>query len=86
MGEFDYLKHVLKLAGRKSQVVVKTIEGTDHSFANRVGRAAVRQHSERWLNACFPLRPYAASAVNTLSSEASGSSDYDKKRQAIQHG
>jgi pimeloyl-ACP methyl ester carboxylesterase len=86
MGEFDYLKHVLKLAGRKSQVVVKTIEGTDHSFANRVGRAAVRQHSERWLYACFPLRQYEASAVNTLSSEASDSNDYDKKRQAVQHG
>ena len=86
MGEFDYLKYVLKLAGRKSQVVVKTIEGTDHSFANRVGRAAVRQHSERWLNNCFPLRQHEASAVGTLSSEASGRNDYDKKRRAVQHG
>jgi pimeloyl-ACP methyl ester carboxylesterase len=54
-GEFDYLKYVLGLAGRKSRVVVQFIAGTDHSFANRVGRAAVGQHLENWLKAHFPL-------------------------------
>ncbi len=39
VGEFDYLKYVLGLAGRNSKVVVELIEGTDHSFANRLGRA-----------------------------------------------
>jgi pimeloyl-ACP methyl ester carboxylesterase len=66
MGEFDYLKYVLKLAGRRSQVVIKLIEGTDHSFANRLGRVGVRQHSEQWLNAYFPLTQYEASPVGPL--------------------
>jgi pimeloyl-ACP methyl ester carboxylesterase len=54
VGEFDYLKYVLGLAGRNSKVVVELIEGTDHSFANRQGRAAVRQHTESWLASYFP--------------------------------
>jgi pimeloyl-ACP methyl ester carboxylesterase len=48
-GEFDYLSHVLQIAGSGSRVVVKLIERTDHSFANRAGRAAVAQVTERWL-------------------------------------
>ena len=55
VGQFDYLKHVLKLAGNKSEVTIKLIEGTDHSFANRVGRAAVRQQIGNWLEKHFPL-------------------------------
>ena len=62
VGEFDYLKYVLGLAGRKSQVVVQFIAGTDHSFANRVGRAAVRERMESWLSGSFPaLRLSSAS-------------------------
>jgi pimeloyl-ACP methyl ester carboxylesterase len=55
VGQFDYLEHVTKLAGNKSQVTIKLIEGTDHSFANRVGRAAVRQQMGNWLETHFPL-------------------------------
>jgi pimeloyl-ACP methyl ester carboxylesterase len=55
LGEFDYIKHLMKLAGRKGQVTVKLIEGTDHSFANRAGRAAVRQDIETWLGKYFPI-------------------------------
>jgi pimeloyl-ACP methyl ester carboxylesterase len=69
VGEFDYFKHVLELAGRRSQVVVKVVDGANHSFANRLGRAAVRQHTERWLNACFPLVKHEESAVSTSRSE-----------------
>ena len=62
VGEFDYVKYVLGLAGRKSQVAVQFISGTDHSFANRVGRAAVRERMESWLAAYFPLsHPQVAS-------------------------
>jgi len=82
-GEFDYIKYVLKLAGRRSQVVVKWIEDTDHSFANRTGREAVRQYSERWLNSCFPIRREAVSAVDSLRSESSDSNEYAKKCKAI---
>jgi pimeloyl-ACP methyl ester carboxylesterase len=55
LGEFDYIKHALALAGPRSQVAVQLIEGSDHSFANRSGRDAVRQHAERWLKTYFPL-------------------------------
>lgn len=54
-GEFDYLEHVLKIARPRSQVTVKFTEGTDHSFANRLGRKAVEQHTEDWLQSYFPL-------------------------------
>lgn len=54
-GEFDYLPHVLKLAGREARVVVKVTEGANHSFANHVGRTAVRHETEQWLDAYFPL-------------------------------
>jgi pimeloyl-ACP methyl ester carboxylesterase len=55
IGEFDYLGYLDALSGRGSRVVVKFIEGTNHSFADVVGRAAIRQHAEEWLNAYFPI-------------------------------
>jgi hypothetical protein len=51
-GDFDYLAFVLSLV-RGNQFTVKTIEDTDHSFSNRAGRMAVRQHSETWLSEYF---------------------------------
>ena len=54
-GQFDYLKHVMELGGNKSQLMIKLIEGTDHSFANRVGRAAVQEQIGKWLEKHFPL-------------------------------
>ena len=55
IGEFDYLGYLRALSGRGSRVVVQFIEGTNHSFADTVGREAIRKHTETWLNACFPL-------------------------------
>ncbi len=52
-GEFDYLDYVISLAARSDQFTVKPIEDTDHSFSNRAGRLAVRQHSETWLGKHF---------------------------------
>jgi pimeloyl-ACP methyl ester carboxylesterase len=54
-GNFDYLDYITSLAGRRDQFTIKTIEGTDHSFSNRAGRAAVRRHSESWLADYFPV-------------------------------
>jgi pimeloyl-ACP methyl ester carboxylesterase len=54
-GSFDYLEHITSFAGNRSQLSIKTIEGTNHSFADRVGRAAIREHAEAWLNENFPL-------------------------------
>jgi pimeloyl-ACP methyl ester carboxylesterase len=55
VGEFDYIQHLMELAGRKGQVTVKLVEGTDHSFANRAGRVAVRHDIETWLGRYFPI-------------------------------
>jgi pimeloyl-ACP methyl ester carboxylesterase len=69
VGDFDYLSYLLELAGTKSQVVVSSIEGTGHSFSNRVGLVAVRQQIENWLKAYFPLKKHAELGGNTLHSE-----------------
>jgi hypothetical protein len=75
VGEFDYLKHVLNLAGRKGRVVVELIQGTDHSFANRLGRIGVQQRIERWLGNYLPSRTNVS--VNVLLKEADGNRDYN---------
>jgi len=55
VGEFDYLEYLQANSGRNSRVTVEFIEGTNHSFADPVGIEAVRQHTEAWLNECFPV-------------------------------
>jgi pimeloyl-ACP methyl ester carboxylesterase len=75
VGEFDYLKHVLNLAGRKSQVVVELVQGTDHSFANRVGRVGVQRSIEQWLGNYLPSRGDVQ--VNVLLKEADGKKGYN---------
>jgi pimeloyl-ACP methyl ester carboxylesterase len=54
-GQFDYLSYLQGAVGPKSQVVIQTVEGTGHSFSNPKGRATVRQSTQAWLSACFPL-------------------------------
>jgi pimeloyl-ACP methyl ester carboxylesterase len=54
-GQFDYLSYLRGTVGPKSQVAMQTVEGTGHSFSNPKGRATVRQNTQAWLNACFPL-------------------------------
>jgi hypothetical protein len=54
-GQFDYFKYVLKSAGRRSQILVQSVDGANHSFANRAGRLSVREHAKKWLNNYFPL-------------------------------
>jgi pimeloyl-ACP methyl ester carboxylesterase len=68
-GEFDYLSYLLRVAGRRSQVVVKVTDGASNAFANRQGRAAVRQHTERWLNTYFPIIKHHESVESTSGSE-----------------
>jgi hypothetical protein len=65
VGEFEYFKHVVGLAGRKSQVVINVLDGAHNSFTSRPRRLAIRHRTEQWLDACFslikqehPLRPY----------------------------
>lgn len=66
MGEFDYVEYVVELASRKSDIAVHVAEGAHHSFANRLGRAAVRQHTEEWLSAHFPLRDVEALGMHSV--------------------
>jgi len=68
--DFDYIEHILKLAGPRNEVRVQSIAGTDHSFANRMGRAAVREHVERWLGTRFPLtRPESGMAKSKAATD-----------------
>jgi pimeloyl-ACP methyl ester carboxylesterase len=79
LGEFDYIQHVLKLAGRKSRVTVKTVATADHSFANRAGRDAVRREIENWLACNFPPQGSESSAhTASLSSAKTRHSDSTK--------
>jgi pimeloyl-ACP methyl ester carboxylesterase len=54
LGEFDYLTYVAGLGGNRRRVDIKVIEGTTHSFADRVGRSAVLGHTESWLDELLP--------------------------------
>jgi pimeloyl-ACP methyl ester carboxylesterase len=54
VGQFDYIKHAMEMAGKESEVTIQLIAGTDHSFANRVGREAVQREIESWLEKYFP--------------------------------
>jgi pimeloyl-ACP methyl ester carboxylesterase len=55
LGEFDYISYAVRRGGNLSRVEVQVIEGAGHSFADRVGRVAVRQYAESWLRKFFPL-------------------------------
>ena len=53
-GAFDYLEHISSFAGHRNRLSLLRIEGTNHSFADRLGRAAIQEHSEAWLRKHFP--------------------------------
>lgn len=65
-GEFDFVNHILKLAGRRSKVVVKVIEGAGHTFSDRIGRYAVREYVESWLAVNFAPSELEESAGGPL--------------------
>jgi pimeloyl-ACP methyl ester carboxylesterase len=67
---FDYLEYVVKLAASRNRVDLRLAEGSDHSFSNRAGRAAVRHHTESWLEANFPLADGVGSKVPALHQES----------------
>ena len=62
---FDYLEHISSFAGHSSRLSLRTIEGTNHSFADRVGRAAIREHAEAWLHKHFPGEAEEAAVLQT---------------------
>ena len=54
LGEFDYLEYLMA-THQSRRVVIRSIEGTTHSFADGSGKQVVRKHIEDWLNVNFPL-------------------------------
>jgi pimeloyl-ACP methyl ester carboxylesterase len=54
-GEFDYLAYLQVHASPHSRTIIRYIEGTNHSFADKVGRAAVLEQTRRWLDSFFPI-------------------------------
>ncbi len=54
-GAFDYLAYISSLATCSGQLTAKTVEDTDHSFANQSGRTAIRSCAESWLDQGFSL-------------------------------
>jgi alpha-beta hydrolase superfamily lysophospholipase len=75
VGQFDYIEHAVKLAGRKNRVSVEFVGSADHSFANREGRAAVEQHMTDWLLANFPLPEFEFDASHLSLMHAGESQD-----------
>jgi pimeloyl-ACP methyl ester carboxylesterase len=64
VGKFDYLTHILKLAGNRSRVDIRIIEGANHTFSNSVGRDAIRQHVGEWMATFFPFEHSGQAAAN----------------------
>jgi pimeloyl-ACP methyl ester carboxylesterase len=54
-GGFDYLGYITSFAVSSEQFTIRTLDETDHSFANRLGRLAVQHHTEVWLGDRFPV-------------------------------
>jgi pimeloyl-ACP methyl ester carboxylesterase len=68
VGEFDYIQHAIKIAGRRSRVTSEFVQGADHSFANCAGRIAVEHHFKNWLTTCCPLpTPQTADEFDSVS-------------------
>lgn len=73
MGDFDYLGHVERISGPGSRVVMQLIEGTNHSFANIVGREAVRREVDEWVKNFFPIaEAEQEAAAKSLTANSSG--------------
>lgn len=69
---FDYLAYLSQFAKPQDRVVIRTIRGPDHTFANKLGKAAVRQFGLEWLDNNFGLAD-CRSADTVAITEHSGS-------------
>lgn len=71
-GEFDYSSHILELAGPRQQVVVKVVNGANHSFSNKAGRSAIQGSLNRWLSENFPAMDLGTDFVTAQDRERVG--------------
>jgi pimeloyl-ACP methyl ester carboxylesterase len=54
-GKFDYIQHVLDLAGSRSRVEVRVVSAANHTFSNPIGKSAIREHVAEWMPKFFPF-------------------------------
>lgn len=64
IGELDYLKYIIGLAGRNCQVAMNMLDSASRSFTSRVGRLIIRQRTEQWLDSNFPLATHTEDPLN----------------------
>jgi pimeloyl-ACP methyl ester carboxylesterase len=50
---FDYLQYILNEVKDHDRIAHEVVHGADHTFANQLGRIAVRDRTLRWLDANF---------------------------------
>lgn len=68
IGEFDYFKYVVEIAGRQHRITMKLIDGASHSFSNHRDRVAVREHIGNWLTSNFPIGNFEANSASDSAS------------------
>jgi pimeloyl-ACP methyl ester carboxylesterase len=54
-GKFDYIRHVLDLAGSRSRAEARAVSGANHTFSNPLGQSAIREHVAEWMPKFFPF-------------------------------
>jgi pimeloyl-ACP methyl ester carboxylesterase len=67
---FNYIDYIRTLNVSEGQVTLQAIQGADHTFSNRRGLDAVKQHTEDWLGGNFPLARYGGSAIDAVDTES----------------
>lgn len=68
-GKFNYIEHVLDLAGSRSRVEARVVSGANHTFSNPVGKSAIREHVAEWMPKFFPFER-SVMAAQTLTQDA----------------
>jgi hypothetical protein len=68
-GKFNYIEHVLDLAGTRSRVEARVVSGANHTFSNPVGKSAIREHVAEWMPKFFPFER-SVMAAQTLTHDA----------------
>jgi len=66
VGEFDYLNYLRSVSNKTARIDIKFVPGANHSFADEIGKAAVRGETESWMRAYFPVLEYEPVAEKQL--------------------
>jgi pimeloyl-ACP methyl ester carboxylesterase len=83
-GEFDYFQYIQRLTDRRCQITIELADGASNAFQNRLGQAAVRQHTQQWLKLCFPLTGLKNPDVSTSRREPGNREhDFENSQQCL---